>query len=281
MNSVTVTDLLKWVGLHFTLDSFYGVCILVDYWVLKGLEFTGAGPFTEKDMVESIAGYIVKQKGNSKFKETFKFYIRNSQMKIILLTQLFRIFARVLEQPRETPPEKLETEKEKDEERERLKEARAKIKDLSAVFMDIFVLFIYENLESHFIREFILLNLGPLIKTKQISFQQFFPEYIKKMLDYIGLNHSLNLFDMNFILLVINNTFFDLRKIFAILDGLVNLFFLSIPQARFILICINTLLKKVDKNEPVSYVHTAFSQILLRHNTNCIKSLHNSRKEET
>lgn len=243
------------------------MCILVDYWVLKGLEFTGAGVFSEQDIVDSIAGYILKQKGNSKFKETFKFYVRNSQLKIIILTQLFRIFAKVIEPPRETPPEKLETEKEKDDERERLKAARTKIKAMTTAFMDLFVMFIYENLENNIIREYILLNLGPFIKSKQVSFQQYFPEYIKKMLDFIGLNHSLNLFDMNFIIQVINNSFFDLKKTFAILDGLVNLFFLSIPQARFILICINTLLKKIDKNEPVCLADSAPRQVLFGHNT--------------
>jgi len=198
----------------------------------------------------SIAGYLVKFKGNNKFKETFKFYIKSNNTKIILLTQLFRIFRRILEKPDNLPFEPL-TEKEKEEERERQKKHGARVKALTTTFMDIFVNFIYENLENLTIRQYILENLGPFIKMKLVSFEQYFPEYLKAMLDFIGLNHSLNIFDMAFIMTIIESSNFDIKKAFGILDSLLNLFFLTIPQAKFLLLCMSSILRKIPTTEPV------------------------------
>lgn len=228
--------------------------------MLKGLDFTGTSTFTEEDIIDSLAAYILKMKGTSKLKDTFRFYIYNNQMKIIVLTQLFRVFAKSVEKPYETPADMLVSEKDKEEEKERLKQYRAHSKELSSTLLAIFVEFIYENLENNPIREFILENLGPFIKKKLVSFEPYFLDYLKKMLEFIGLNNSLNLFDMNFMLMVINGSVFDVKKSMAILDSLVNLFFLSIPQARFLLMCINTIMNKIPKHEAVVLYH----QVLIK-----------------
>lgn len=233
------------------LDSFYGICILVDYWMLKGLEFSGTETFSENDIIESLAGYILKMKGTSKLKDTFRFYIYNNQMKIIVLTQLFRIFSKSTEKPFETPADMLTTEKEKEEEKERLKAYRTHSKELSSVLLNIFVDFIYENLENSEIREFLLENLGPFIKKKLVSFEPYFLDYLKKMIEFISLNNTLNLFDMNFMLIIISSSVFDVKKSLSILDCMIKLFYLSIPQARFLLMCINTILQKIPKHESV------------------------------
>lgn len=236
-------------------DIFYGICIVVDYWMLKGLEFDGTQAFSENDILNSIVAYILKAKGSVKLRETFRFYIHNNQMKKIVLTQLFRVFAMSLEKPHETPVEMLQTEREKKEDRERIRVHTARLRELSSMLINIFVEFIYENLGNSPIREFMCDNLAPFIKQKKVSFEPYFLDYLKKMLDYLGLNHSLNLYDMSFMLVVINNTVFDTKKSLAILDHLVNLFFLSVPQARFLLICINTILVKMPKSDPVGFGH--------------------------
>lgn len=223
--------------------------------MLKGLDFTGTESFSEEDIIESLAAYILKMKGNSKLKDTFRFYIYNNQMKIIVLTQLFRIFAKATEKPYETPPDMLNTEKEKEEEKERLKAYRAHSKQLSTLLLNIFVDFIYENLDNNEIRQFILENLGPFIKKKLVSFEPYFLDYIKKMIEFVGLNNLLNLYDMNFMLSIISSSTFDVKKSLAILDSLIKLFYMSIAQARFLLMCINTILQKIPKHESVRSVH--------------------------
>ena len=232
-------------------DLFFGVCILVDYWNLKGLEFEGTNNYKELDIISILSSYFLKQKGPNKFKETFKFYVKNSNMKMVVLTQLFRAFYRIADIPPDVDLTTLETEKEKDEERERQKKAKSKSKSLSNAFMEMIVTFIHENMEFITIRQYILENLTPMIKKKMVSFEPYFQEYLKAMLKFIGLNHSLNLFDMSFIMAVINNSNFDVNTSFSILESLLNLFFLSIPQARFLLMCISQILRKIPKNDVI------------------------------
>lgn len=240
------------MGIHpLTTDLFYGICILIDYWNLVGLDFTGTNQFGEIEIIESISHYILKSKGNNRFKETFKFYIKSTNMKIIILGQLFRIYGRILEPEKRPALESLETEKERDKERERAKERAARVKLLSTKFLDIFVNFIFENLENVTVREYISENLVLLIKQKKISFEPYFNEYMKQMVAFIGLNHHLNLFDMNFMMVVINNTSLEAKKAFSILGWLENLFFLSISQAPFLLMCMTQIFRKVVHEEEV------------------------------
>ena len=85
--------------------------------------------------------------------------------------------------------------------------------------------------KSIFLREYISSNLLLFIKQKRLDFSNHFEDYLKFLLHHISENNNLNLFDMQLMIEMITDLNLPVKRIIAVLDHFVSLFYSSVNTA--------------------------------------------------